>query len=127
MAGLGIAFIFVYIGVGIIAFCLIVLFLRWVFGIGKIIDLLTDISNSLRMRKVVNPAPISTSPQQAASTPTNVHSFGILQSELSLGDWIANPDGERFQIVNFRGKDLIVKQGDGTDIRISPPFYYRKA
>jgi hypothetical protein len=124
MAIVGIGIILIYVLLAIIGFVVVVAVLRWAFGINKIVELLSDISNSLKMRKVASgqsPSAVAGHSEQ----PQPVH-FGIGISELSTGDWIVNPEGQRYEVVGFKGKDLLIKQEGGTPMRISPPFNYRK-
>jgi membrane protein implicated in regulation of membrane protease activity len=53
--------------------------------------------------------------------------FGITASELSAGDWIANPNGTRLQVMDFKGNDLVVQKDGAEPFRISPPFNFKKA
>lgn len=53
MPALGIAFILVYVGLGIVAFCLFALFLRWILGINKIVNLLGVIAQEIRASNAV--------------------------------------------------------------------------
>ncbi len=52
--------------------------------------------------------------------------FRISASELSVGDWIVDANGNRVQVVNFKRDDLVVKPEGGEPFRISPPFNFRK-
>ena len=130
MAVVGAGIILMYIGLAIIGFIIFIIVLRWALGINKIVDLLTDISNSLRLRKVASAPTTNALPGQTTSTgqPANVQSghFGISASDLSAGDWIVDREGQRYQVADFKGKDLILKQEGRVPIRVSPPFNYRK-
>ncbi len=126
MAVVGVGIVLAYIGLAVIGFIIAVAVLRWAFGINKIVALLTDISASLKLRKahgaaVASPVPASGAPAVAPAQ------FGIFAHQLSVGDWIEDPEGRRLQVVGFKGDDLRVQQEGGEPFRISPPFNYRKA
>jgi hypothetical protein len=111
----------------VIGFAIAVAVLRWALRINKIVELLTDISNGLKLRRTPSAAAGADAQATEGRPDRPVGPFRVEAWDLSVGDWIEDPSGKRLRVVRFKGQDLEVEPEGGEPHRISPPFNYRKA
>jgi hypothetical protein len=111
-----------YVIGAIFAFFLAALIVRWIFGIQKIIDLLTSIDKRLQFMAGSQGVSVRTAPDQGESEAPVLESspFFMAITQISVGDVLVTPDGRRLKVNDFRRSGLSVTDGQGRTELLMP-------